>query len=62
MTPKGRRVRVIPINVPVPRPHHFTAKEFERIARSGGFGDLRVELRRGLIVQMNPRFFLHVAA
>lgn len=49
------------MNAPFPRPHRFTAKEFERITRSGAFGDLRVELRRGMIAEMNPQYFPHGA-
>jgi Uma2 family endonuclease len=37
----------------------FTNSEFERIVRSGGFGDARVELRRGLILKMNAQYASH---
>jgi Uma2 family endonuclease len=44
------------MNALTPAPRQFTRAEFERIARAGGFGDLRVELRRGWIVEMSPQF------
>lgn len=37
----------------------FTNEQFERLVRSGGFGDMRVELRRGLIVKMSPQYVRH---
>jgi len=37
----------------------FTNEQFERLVRSGGFGDMRVELRRGLIVKMSPQYYPH---
>lgn len=37
----------------------FSNAEFERLARSGGFGDARVELRRGMIAEMSPQFYPH---
>ncbi len=37
----------------------FTNAEFERLARSGGLGDSRVELRRGMIAEMSPQFAPH---
>jgi Uma2 family endonuclease len=37
----------------------FTNEQFERLVRSGGFGDMRVELRRGLIVKMSPQHVPH---
>ncbi len=37
----------------------FTNAQFERLVRSGGFGDMRVELRRGMIVKMSPQFYQH---
>ena len=37
----------------------FTNAQFERLVRSGGLGDMRVELRRGLIVKMSPQFVPH---
>lgn len=42
------------MNVSQQTPRPFTTKEFDRLVRSGGFGDLRVELLRGMIVKMNP--------
>ncbi len=40
-------------------PSTFSRTEFERLARSGGFGRARVELRRGLITKMNPQYVPH---
>ncbi len=37
----------------------FTNSEFERLARSGGLGDARVELRRGMIAEMSPQYYPH---
>lgn len=37
----------------------FTNAQFERLVRSGGFGDMRVELRRGMIVKMSPQYVPH---
>lgn len=37
----------------------FTSAEFARLARSGGFGRARVELRRGMIAEMSPQFAPH---
>jgi Uma2 family endonuclease len=37
-------------------PRRFTSAEFTRLAQSGGFGRLRVELRRGWMVEMSPQF------
>jgi Uma2 family endonuclease len=37
----------------------FTNAQFERLVRSGGLGDMRVELRRGMIVKMSPQFYQH---
>ena len=44
-----------------PRPNlaTFTSAEFERLVRSGGLGDKRVELRRGLIAEMSPQHMPH---
>lgn len=42
-----------------PRP--FTNAEFEKLVRAGGFGDVRVELRRGAIVKMSPQYVPHAA-
>jgi Uma2 family endonuclease len=46
------------MNAPI-RLKTFTNAEFERLARSGGFGDARVELRRGMIAEMSPQFASH---
>jgi Uma2 family endonuclease len=43
------------MNAPV-RLKTFSNAEFERMARSGGFGDARVELRRGMIAEMSPQY------
>jgi Uma2 family endonuclease len=45
------------MNAPFPAPARFTAAELERLARSGGLGDKRVELRRGMIVEMGAQYF-----
>lgn len=37
----------------------FTSAEFHKMARRGAFGDLRVELRRGMIVKMSPKHVPH---
>lgn len=37
----------------------FNAAEFERIARAGGFGDARLELREGRIVKLSPQNYPH---
>jgi Uma2 family endonuclease len=44
------------MNAPFPAPARFTAAEFNRLARSGGLGDRRLELRRGMIVEMSPQY------
>jgi Uma2 family endonuclease len=46
------------MNAPI-RLKTFSNAEFERMARSGGFGDARVELRRGMIADMSPQFAAH---
>ena len=43
-------------------PSTFTNAEFERLVRSGGFGRARVELRRGMIVKINPQYVPHAKA
>lgn len=48
------------MNAVTPTPRRFTSAEFDRIARSGGFGRLRVELRRGWIVEMSPQYNPHL--
>jgi Uma2 family endonuclease len=40
-------------------PRRSTSAEFIRIAQSGGFGDLRLELRQGWIVEIGPQFAPH---
>lgn len=40
----------------------FTSAEFGRIARAGGFGRARVELRGGLIVELSPQHVPHANA
>lgn len=47
------------MNIAHREPSRFSSAEFERLVRSGGFGRTRVELRRGLIVKMNPQFVPH---
>lgn len=47
-----------PMNAPV-KLKTFTNAEFERIARAGGFGRVRVELRGGMIVEMSPQYVPH---
>lgn len=42
-----------------PQPARFTADEFERMAASGLFGERRVELRGGVIWEMNASHTLH---
>lgn len=38
----------------------FTSAEFHKMARRGAFDDLRVELRRGMLVKMSPKYLPHV--
>lgn len=45
------------MNAPFPSQPRFTVAEFNRLVRTGGFGDERVELRRGSIVKMNAQHF-----
>ena len=47
------------MNAPHGAPNTFTTAEFNRLVRSGGFGSARVELRRGLILKMNPQHLPH---
>lgn len=47
------------MNAPWRAPARFTNAEFERLVRAGGFGDVRVELRRGMIVKMNAQYAPH---
>jgi Uma2 family endonuclease len=47
------------MNVRQSQPAGFTNAEFDRIVRSGGLRDLRVELRRGMIQKMNPQYRPH---
>ena len=47
------------MNAPHKAPSQFTSREFTRLVRAGGFGDVRVELRRGMIVKMNPQYRPH---
>lgn len=47
------------MNAPHPTLKTFTNAEFQRLARSGGLGDMRVELRRGMIAQMSPQHVPH---
>lgn len=47
------------MNAPHPTLKTFTNAEFQRLARSGGLGDMRVELRRGMIATMSPQHVPH---
>jgi Uma2 family endonuclease len=47
------------MNAPHRAPATFTNAEFQRLVRSGGLGDTRVELRRGMIVKMNAQYVPH---
>lgn len=47
------------MNAPHRLPATFTSAEFERLARSGGLGDARIELRRGMLFKMSPQFVPH---
>jgi Uma2 family endonuclease len=47
------------MNAPTLTLARFTTAEFEQMARTGAFGSRRVELRRGLIVEMNPQHLPH---
>ena len=37
----------------------FTSAEFHKMAAKGAFGDMRVELRRGMILKMSPQHIPH---
>jgi Uma2 family endonuclease len=37
----------------------FTSAEFHKMARRGAFDDIRVELRRGMLVKMSPKHIPH---
>src|ERR1700755_165322 len=42
------------------KPHPpFTSAEFHKMASRGAFRDLRVELRRGMILKMSPQHYPH---
>jgi Uma2 family endonuclease len=47
------------MNAPSRPPATFTTAEFQRLVRSGGLGDMRVELRRGMICKMSPQYVPH---
>lgn len=48
------------MNAPAfPRPLRLTDDDYERISRRGGFGDRRVELREGVLVEMDATYTLH---
>jgi len=47
------------MNVRQPLPASFSNTEFDRILRSGAFGNARVELRRGMILKMNAQHIAH---
>jgi Uma2 family endonuclease len=38
----------------------FTSAEFHKMARRGAFDDIRVELRRGMLVKMSPKHVRHL--
>jgi Uma2 family endonuclease len=50
------------MNIRHRQPSTFSSAEFEKLVRSGGFGDARVELRRGVIVKMNAQHLAHARA
>jgi Uma2 family endonuclease len=56
---KGKMRYLLHMNAPHRAPATFTNAEFERLVRSGGLGDTRVELRRGMIVKMSPQYYPH---
>lgn len=43
------------MNAPVRHPSNFSSGEFRRLVSAGGFGDTRVELRRGMILKASPQ-------
>ncbi len=47
------------MNAPTREPARFTSREFQRMARAGAFADMRVELRRGMLVRMSPQHMPH---
>ncbi|MBI1187668.1 MAG: Uma2 family endonuclease [Alphaproteobacteria bacterium] len=49
------------MNVPVRAPGRFTSAEYHRMARAGAFKDMRIELRRGMLVRMSPQHIPHAS-
>jgi Uma2 family endonuclease len=47
------------MNAPVRAPTQFTSAEYHRMARAGAFKDMRIELRRGMLVRMSPQHIPH---
>lgn len=47
------------MNAPTLSLARFTTAEFEQMARTGVFGSRRVELRRGLMLEMNAQHMAH---
>jgi Uma2 family endonuclease len=47
------------MNAPTLNLARFTTAEFEQMARTGAFGSRRVELRRGLMLEMNAQHIPH---
>lgn len=47
------------MNAPLQPLQRFTTAEFHKMARRGAFNDIRVELRRGMLVKMSPKHVPH---
>lgn len=47
------------MNAPLHQFQRFTTAEFHKMARRGAFNDIRVELRRGMLVKMSPKHVPH---
>jgi Uma2 family endonuclease len=46
----------------IPWPHHWTLAEYHRAIDAGAFGDSRVELVQGEVVEMPPMNEPHIGA
>lgn len=55
----GRRGMLLVMNALAKTHPPFTTAEFYRMAAKGAFGDMRVELRRGMILKMSPQHIPH---
>ena len=53
------RYTLVVMTVSASAPGRFTSAEYHRMARAGAFAEMRVELRRGVLVRMSPRYIPH---